>query len=193
MDNLKLWMCFVISIAAGIVVAVATQFFLVPWQRAKVLRSIDAVCSKDDPEDVKNVSKDVEIRNVDVQFFEPKGNEIASEKTSPNGSTTQLTALPASRDYQLVERLFHFLQTLSAVFTSFAHGGNDVSNSIGPLITIWSVYLEGSVAQKSEAKIYLLFYGAVGMIIGLAILGRRVNDTVGKKITKITPTMLVKN
>lgn len=62
------------------------------------------------------------------------------------------------------------------------------SNAIGPLIAIWMIYTDGSVLQKSESPLLLLFYGGLGMCVGLWILGRRVNDTIGKNITKITPT-----
>lgn len=99
-----------------------------------------------------------------------------------------LTLQTTEQKKETVDLLFRSLQTLSAVFTSFSHGGNDVSNSIGPLIAIWKIYSEGSVLQKTEAPIYLLFYGGIGMVFGMWILGRRVNETVGKKITKITPT-----
>lgn len=62
------------------------------------------------------------------------------------------------------------------------------SNAIGPLIAIWMIYTEGSVLQKAESPILLLLYGGVGMCVGLWVLGKRVNDTVGRKLTKIHPT-----
>jgi len=86
------------------------------------------------------------------------------------------------------KELFSFLQIMTAVFGSFAHGGNDVSNAIGPLIGLYLIYQEGQVAEKASTPEWILFYGGVGISFGLWILGRRVIKTIGEDLTKITPS-----
>lgn len=60
------------------------------------------------------------------------------------------------------------------------------SNAIGPLIALYMIYREGSVIQRTEAPLYILFYGGIGISIGLWLWGRRVIETIGNDLTKIT-------
>ncbi|XP_029460098.1 LOW QUALITY PROTEIN: sodium-dependent phosphate transporter 1 [Rhinatrema bivittatum] len=92
------------------------------------------------------------------------------------------------QDKPEVSLLFQFLQILTACFGSFAHGGNDVSNAIGPLVALYLVYQTGDVATKVATPIWLLLYGGVGICIGLWVWGRRVIQTMGKDLTPITPS-----
>ncbi|KAI4881511.1 hypothetical protein NFI96_012331, partial [Prochilodus magdalenae] len=87
-----------------------------------------------------------------------------------------------------ISMLFQFLQILTACFGSFAHGGNDVSNAIGPLIALWLVYESASVASNAPTPIWLLLYGGGGICTGLWVWGRRVIETMGKDLTPITPS-----
>ncbi|XP_042344734.1 sodium-dependent phosphate transporter 1-A [Plectropomus leopardus] len=91
-------------------------------------------------------------------------------------------------DQPAVALLFQFLQILTACFGSFAHGGNDVSNAIGPLVALWLLYESGSVVSNSPTPIWLLLYGGVGICAGLWVWGRRVMQTMGKDLTPITPS-----
>jgi len=54
------------------------------------------------------------------------------------------------------------------------------------VIAIWLTYTEGNVQQKAETPIYLLFYGGVGISVGLWVWGSRVMKTVGEDLTNIT-------
>ncbi|XP_061449058.1 sodium-dependent phosphate transporter 1 [Rhineura floridana] len=92
------------------------------------------------------------------------------------------------QDKPEVSLLFQFLQILTACFGSFAHGGNDVSNAIGPLVALYLVYQTGDVASMAATPIWLLLYGGVGICTGLWIWGRRVIQTMGKDLTPITPS-----
>ncbi|XP_027818475.2 sodium-dependent phosphate transporter 2 isoform X1 [Ovis aries] len=92
------------------------------------------------------------------------------------------------KDSAEVHLLFHFLQVLTACFGSFAHGGNDVSNAIGPLVALWLIYEQGAVLQEAATPVWLLFYGGVGICTGLWVWGRRVIQTMGKDLTPITPS-----
>ncbi|EHB12458.1 Sodium-dependent phosphate transporter 2 [Heterocephalus glaber] len=92
------------------------------------------------------------------------------------------------KDAAEVHLLFHFLQVLTACFGSFAHGGNDVSNAIGPLVALWLIYKQGGVMQEAATPVWLLFYGGVGICMGLWVWGRRVIQTMGKDLTPITPS-----
>jgi len=87
-----------------------------------------------------------------------------------------------------VEASFKFLQVFTAGYIAFAHGSNDVANSIGPLAGIWAIYKNGMVGLQSEVPFWILLLGGVGILTGLWVFGHRVIETVGTKITRITPS-----
>lgn len=86
------------------------------------------------------------------------------------------------------EKLFILLQVLSACLVAFAHGTNDVSNAIGPVAAIFSVLKTQTMTHSSAIPSWLLALGGSGIVLGLATWGWRVIETVGKKITILTPT-----
>lgn len=95
---------------------------------------------------------------------------------------------PKGTQLEIVYGVFGYMQVLSACFMSFAHGGNDVSNAIGPLAAALSI-LHGSVGGgEIVIPIDVLAWGGFGIVAGLMIWGYRVIATIGKKITELTPT-----
>jgi PiT family inorganic phosphate transporter len=90
--------------------------------------------------------------------------------------------------FRRVERLFVVLQILTACAVAFAHGSNDVANAIGPLAAVVHVAEEMDVAGKSPVEPWMLGVGGIGIVFGLATWGYRVMETVGKKITELTPS-----
>lgn len=92
--------------------------------------------------------------------------------------------------YQYVERIFALLQIATAGFVAFAHGANDVANSIGPVTLVVDLYRGGFAAIGTEVPVpfWVLVLGGGGIVLGLATLGYKVIATIGKKITEVTPT-----
>ena len=88
-----------------------------------------------------------------------------------------------------VEKVFAVLMVFTACAMAFAHGSNDVANAVGPLAAIASVVQSGGqIAAESTMPWWILLLGAVGIVLGLAMLGYRVIETVGKNITELTPS-----
>lgn len=93
-----------------------------------------------------------------------------------------------SNAYRDVERVFVLLQIVSACFVAFAHGANDVANAIGPLSAVIHTLQTGAVYAKAEVPAGILALGGVGIVVGLATWGWRVIQTIGKRITELTPS-----
>ncbi|HIG84858.1 MAG TPA: inorganic phosphate transporter [Verrucomicrobia bacterium] len=91
--------------------------------------------------------------------------------------------------YTSVERMFRPMMIFTACAMAFAHGSNDVANGIGPMAAVIGLIQSGGkVAQESEMPIWILLMGGGGIVVGLATLGYRVMQTIGEKITELTPT-----
>ena len=92
------------------------------------------------------------------------------------------------RPLRNVERVFVVLQVLTACAVAFAHGSNDVANSIGPLAAVVHVASGADLASKAPVEPWMLMVGGFGIVVGLATWGYRVMETIGKKITELTPS-----
>ncbi|AFZ03137.1 inorganic phosphate transporter [Calothrix sp. PCC 6303] len=88
-----------------------------------------------------------------------------------------------------IERLFARYQVLSACFVAFAHGSNDVGNAIAPLATIIYTIKNHAVPTAGiEIPLWIMLIGAMGIVTGLAILGKKVIATIGESIITLQPS-----
>ena len=88
-----------------------------------------------------------------------------------------------------VERIFVWLQVITAAYVAFAHGANDRSNAIGPMAAVYQVLSSGGeLSSSAPVPLWLVLLGSAGIAIGVMTWGWRVMDTIGHKITDITPT-----
>ena len=100
----------------------------------------------------------------------------------------RITTNTDSPELRKVEKIFVLLQVLTACLVAFAHGSNDVANAIGPLSAAYQALQEGVVSAKSTTPGWALLLGGIGIVVGLATWGWRVIQTVGEKITELTPS-----
>lgn len=87
------------------------------------------------------------------------------------------------------ESIFRKLQIGTSCYVAFAHGANDVSNSISPVLAILIALNSTVMAASSEVftvPIWILLLGGLGMALGIGVLGHKVMATLGNKITLLT-------
>jgi inorganic phosphate transporter, PiT family len=88
-----------------------------------------------------------------------------------------------------VERAFAPAMIFTACAMAFAHGSNDVANGIGPMAAVYNIVSSGgNVMTEAGLPLWILIVGGVGIVVGLATMGYKVMQTIGKDITALTPT-----
>jgi PiT family inorganic phosphate transporter len=90
--------------------------------------------------------------------------------------------------YEKVQKIFAHLQIYTASYIAFAHGANDVANAMGPVSAIFSIFQTNTIIMKVNIPIWILLLGGIGIVAGLSTYGYKVIETIGRKITEITPT-----
>lgn len=91
--------------------------------------------------------------------------------------------------YSYIEKLFGILMGFTACTMVFAHGSNDVGVAIGPIIAIVSIMTHQPLFSASHTITYgLMAMGCFGVVMGLLMYGRKVIETVGERITALTPS-----
>jgi len=95
---------------------------------------------------------------------------------------------PLGEQLRRIERVFAPLVVLTSCSVAFAHGANDVANAVGPVAAIFDVYRSGTVASSARVPLWILAFGGLGIVLGLATFGYRVMNTIGSRITQLTPS-----
>ncbi len=101
----------------------------------------------------------------------------------------QPQSLSGSAQNNPVEQQLVKFQVLSACFVAFAHGSNDVGNTIAPLAAIVYIHQTGTLPGADfDIPTWILILGGAGIVTGLAIWGKNVITTVGEKIIPLAPS-----
>jgi phosphate/sulfate permease len=181
--NLNLGQAVLVSAGVGIVAAVGARAWGKQQARQHEMERQErgVELTGDVPEGIPFVPK--EQRN------QPEPTPVLRPALAPGSN------LPTKRwehrrqfEFEKVESLFAALMIVSACFLAFSHGANDVANAIGPLAAAVDLVRTGEVVSKAPDPLWVLCLGAVGIVVGLATWGYRVIETIGRKITSLTPS-----
>ena len=80
-----------------------------------------------------------------------EGTDVKLEKLGSARSFVEIESVKDSleEENEQVRNVFRPLQVCAACFAAFNHGGNDVGNCIGPLVTIYVMYAVSHIFQNS--------------------------------------------
>ena len=92
------------------------------------------------------------------------------------------------KQFYETENIFKYLQSLTAFYVAFAHGSNDVANAVGPLAAVVAILKDGHVQMKVVMPTWILGLGGGFIVFGLLVWGAKVMETIGEKITELTPS-----
>lgn len=91
---------------------------------------------------------------------------------TPEGDRMQRVYANAEKYPNEVEHTYSFVQVLTACTASFAHGANDIGNSVGPWAVIYSAWkTESAAASKAPVPIWQLAVLSGCISIGLITYG----------------------
>lgn len=189
LPNLSALEAVLLSVSVGAVSSLVSLYFV---------RKVDVREVKHNPETLENLQVLQGLGKVKKHLLKAQEASVGQARYRLRSMLQEVDDLTASiepeeerrdhhEDFLKVESLFGYLQILSACMMAFAHGANDVANAIGPIAAALEALgeiPEGSTTVPS----WLLALGGIGIIVGLATWGWRVIETIGKKITELTPT-----
>jgi inorganic phosphate transporter, PiT family len=194
LENLNFSLSFPQALSISILVGGITSlisYFLI--KRIEIPTSYSTASTAPNPQSVVSLEKAIKhLQRVQTNTFEETHQKVSSilaeVKSLSQNLRKESSFSERTSEYRTVEKLFVYLQILSACFVAFAHGANDVANAIGPVAAVLDVVKNGVISDVAIVPPWLLAFGGIGIVVGLATWGWRVIETIGKKITELTPT-----
>lgn len=186
-----------LSFPGALLTAIAVGFlaFLVTYYLVRRKQNISSfhVTASHSPQSVVSLDKAIKhLQRVHANTVEGAHDQVAlilsDVKALSRTLRKETSFAERTSEYKTVENMFVYLQIFSACFVAFAHGANDVANAIGPVAAVLDIIKNGAISDVSIVPSWLLAFGGLGIVIGLATWGWRVIETIGKKITELTPT-----
>jgi sodium-dependent phosphate transporter len=108
---------------------------------------------------------------------------------TPDGQRMQRVYAHAKKYPNEVEHVYSFVQIITACTASFAHGANDIGNSVGPWAVIYSAWSTGQAsASKLPVPLWQLAVLSATISLGLVTYGYNIMRVMGNKITYHSPS-----
>ncbi|KAK0749683.1 phosphate transporter [Schizothecium vesticola] len=108
---------------------------------------------------------------------------------TPEGERMARVYAHATKYPNEVEHTYSFVQVLTACTASFAHGANDIGNSVGPWAVIYSAWSTGNAAAaKAPVPVWQLVVLSLTISLGLLTYGYNIMKVMGNKITYHSPS-----
>ncbi|KAL7620728.1 hypothetical protein AAE478_009726 [Parahypoxylon ruwenzoriense] len=108
---------------------------------------------------------------------------------TPEGKRMERVYAHAKKYPNEVEHTYSFVQILTACTASFAHGANDIGNSVGPWAVIYSAWSTGEAAEsKAPVPVWQLAVLSATISVGLITYGYNIMKVMGNKITYHSPS-----
>ncbi|KAL3083256.1 hypothetical protein niasHS_011058 [Heterodera schachtii] len=177
--RISVWVLIMISIGFGVVAALISHFILRPRILRWIYRGREEKINEQNDE--QNDDESNEWSNLS------SSERLQSFRLTPRGLLSWFFPRKDRKENKDTLRMFSTIQVFTACFAAFAHGANDVSNSISPLVAMLSVWIHRTVKEKEDTSPWLLLFGVFSICLGLWILGHRVIEMVGQKLSQINP------
>jgi len=108
---------------------------------------------------------------------------------TPDGIRMKRVYEAATKYPNEVEHTYSFIQILTACTASFAHGANDIGNSVGPWAVIYGAWNTGNAAEsKAPVPIWQLVVLSATISLGFCTYGYNIMKVMGNKITYHSPS-----
>lgn len=195
--NLPWWGFLALFAGSFVLVVILVQFLAVPWLRKTIEAEILKVPFKDEKINSNEQNKEI---TTEILNFENNSSEIVDQPLIENlvesetlensiEPTTQLdlalTPVENNLEEDKAKQIFWWLQNFTACFGAFAHGSNDTANAIGPFAAVFYLWRDGTFNPNESVPIWAVALGGIAIVIGLATLGYKVIQTMGKEITNV--------
>ncbi|PNY29460.1 Phosphate transporter [Tolypocladium capitatum] len=108
---------------------------------------------------------------------------------TPEGRRMQRVYANAEKYPNEVEHTYSFVQILTACTASFAHGANDIGDSVEPWAVIYSAWSTGKAAtSETRVPVWQLAVLSATISLGLITYGYNIMKVMGNKITYHSPS-----